>query len=89
MKKEPSCRIPYSGQQDGLHILSSHTAAGEELAWEFINIVTNSQISPTAFCSVVNSRYYFSKIPFMSRQTFTDWIFFMVGLLSHRLSAGM
>ena len=75
LNKEPSCRIPYSGQQDGLHILSSHTAAGEELAWEFINIVTNSQISLTAFCSVVNSRYYFSTIPFMSRQTFTDWIF--------------
>ena len=52
--KEPSCHIPYSGQQDGL---SSHTAAGEELAWEFINIVTNSQISLTALCSVVNSHY--------------------------------
>ena len=75
LNKELACCIPYSGHQDGLHILSSHTAAGEELAWEFSNIVTNSQISLTAFCSVVNSRYYLSKIPFMSRQTFTDWIF--------------
>ena len=67
--------MPYSGQQDGLHILSSHTAAGEGFAREFINSISNSQILLSVFCYVVNSHYCFSKIPFISRQTFTDWMF--------------
>ena len=69
------CRIKYSGLQDGLHILSSSTAAGDELGWDFINNVTTSQMSITSFCFITESRYHGKKVSFMSRQTFTDWIF--------------
>lgn len=58
-----------------MHILSSMTAAGDEIGWDFVNMVTNTQMSLSAFCTITNSKYYASKLSFMSRNTFTDWIF--------------
>lgn len=74
MKRE-GCLLAYTGETDGLHFLSKLTAAGDEIGWEFVSLVTNSQISISAFCTLFSSRYYFSDVKFMSRQTFTDWIF--------------
>ena len=75
LHRRPGCRIEYSGQQDGLHILSSQTAAGDEIGWDFVNTVSKSQISLSAYCSITSDRYYSSTAAFMSRQTFTDWVF--------------
>ena len=68
------CSIHYTGSEDGLHLLSKVTAAGDEIGWEFINTVMKSQFSISAFCDMKDSLYY-GKARFMSRQTFTDWIF--------------
>ncbi len=67
----------YSGYEDSLHFLSKFTAAGDEIGWEYINNVMNSQYSLSCFCNVKDAAYKMagSKVSFMSRQTFTDWIF--------------
>lgn len=77
LHRNPECRIQYSGQQDGLHILSKQTAAGDEIGWDFVNAITMSPISLSAYCYIANARYYNTnkKASFMSRQTFTDWVF--------------
>ncbi len=75
LQREKRCQLTYCGSQDGLHFLTCETAAGDEMGWDFITMVSNAQVSITSYCDIVTSRYYFSKVPFMSRNTFTDWIF--------------
>jgi hypothetical protein len=74
LKNNPACKIEYTGAQDSLHILSSETAAGDEIGWHFISCVTKSQMSLTSFCEIMEESYC-SSMKFMSRQTFTDFIF--------------
>jgi hypothetical protein len=64
-----------TGEEEGLHILSPFTAAGDEMGYEFIEMVMNSQSSISSFCTMKAASYYGSKVRFMSRQTFTEWIF--------------
>ena len=45
------------------------------LGWDFVNTVTKSQISITAFYDIMNDKYNLSSAEFMSRNTFTNWIF--------------
>lgn len=77
LAKKESCRIPYSGAQDGIHILSRATAAGDELGWNYVNLVLNCQASLSSYRLGILKKYEAcgSKVPFMSRTTLTDWIF--------------
>ena len=70
-----NCTIKYSGRQDSLHFLSSRTAAGDEIGWDFINEATSSETPISAFCLNITEVYYETHISFMSRPTFTDFIF--------------
>ena len=65
----------YSGRQDAIHILSSQTAAGDELGWDYINTVSVSETSFTAFCLLYSKRYMQKTVQFMSHQTFIEYIF--------------
>ena len=74
LNDRPECLLVYSGEQDALHILSTHTAAGDEIGWDYINHATRSTTSLGAYCDIMSERYP-SGVSFMSRQTFTEFIF--------------
>lgn len=74
LNNRSDCLIKYSGEQDALHILSSHTAAGDEIGWDFITHATNSTSSLAGYCEIMSKRYP-PGVAFMSRQTFTNFIF--------------
>ena len=67
----------YDGSQDGIHILSLHTAAGDDVGWEYLTLATNSKFSLSCFIKHLSMRYELNRsvIHFMSRSTFTDRIF--------------
>ena len=72
--EEQNCRIAYDGSQDNIHIFSSITAGGEDICWNYHNNVFNCEMTLTAFCSSMDTRYP-TGVKFMSRQTFTEFIF--------------
>ena len=68
------CRIIYSGHVDSIHLHSSVTAVGDEIGHDFIKHVTESSVSITSFVDIISSKYT-PPAEFMSRQTFTDYVF--------------
>ena len=73
LKKETSCIIQYCGDQDGLHVVTESTAVGDEIGWDFRSHVKNST-SLSGYCCSMNPKYP-NGVNFMSRQTFTKYIF--------------
>ena len=76
-KKSPGCAIRYCGKQDGIHVLSSSTAAGDEIGWNYVNMVMNSQTTISCYHTITQKKYQScgSTISFMGRTTLTDWLF--------------
>ncbi len=58
-------------------MLSKKTAAGDEIGWNFVKLSDSSQFSISAYQSFVNEQYKAcgGTVSFMSRTTFTDWLF--------------
>ena len=65
------------GHQDATHFLSSETAAGDELGWNYLNLVTNSQATLTCFQAITDKKHkgLVSSVSFGSRRTKTEWLF--------------
>ena len=74
----PLCQLPYTGKEDCLHLLTSKTAAGDEIGWDFVDKVMKSQITFSGFCDLMTNHYRRLNVkssPFMSVNTFLDWWF--------------
>ncbi len=77
LARNEKCEQPYCGRQDGLHILSSKSAAGDEIGWVYVNFVSSNQSSIKGVRDHFNSCYALSgsNVQFMCRTTFTNWLF--------------
>ena len=76
------CQLEYSGEQDSTFFLSNFTCAGDEIGWDFINMVKTSKISFTAFCNEMTRKYQTTNplaASFISVNTFVKWIFAWMG----------
>ena len=76
------CQLEYSGEQDSIFFLSNFTCAGDEIDWDFINMVKTSKISFTAFCNEMTRKYQTTNplaASFISVNTFVKWIFTWMG----------
>ena len=77
-----NCCLEYSGDQDSIFFLSKYTCAGDEIGWDFVNLVKTSKISFTAFCNEMTRRYQTTNVltaPFKSVNTFVKWILAWMG----------
>lgn len=66
------------GEKLCLHVLSNETAAGDEIGWDFVNQVLNSQATFSSYCTTKTDHYqmrdpYCHK--FMDPKTFLKWWF--------------
>ena len=57
LNQNPDCRISYSGQQDGIHILSKNIAGVEELGWRYLDLSMNSMFNFSCFHKFYSSVY--------------------------------
>ena len=67
-----------AAKKEGIFFLTSSTCVGEEIAWDFVNLVTKSHISFTAFCKEMTRRYKTTarnSRAFLSTKTFIDYFF--------------
>lgn len=65
-------------EREGLFFLSSSTAAGDEIGWDFISRVRRTKISFTAFVNEMTRQYQTTHQQcrsFMSPKTFIKWFF--------------
>ena len=72
------CKIMWDeGLSDSLHVLSRDTAAGDEIGWEFVSMVFNSDCTFSSFCNIKNQLYKSrnSKACFMDQSVFVKWWF--------------
>ena len=70
------------GRDDGIHLLSPLTGAGDEIGWDFVDRVMKSQITFSGYCDLITNQYKrLNKMsaPFMSVNTFLDWWFSWAG----------
>lgn len=69
--------LRYCGSQDGLHFLSSKTAAGDEIGWDFVALVRGGKLSFTGFVNEISRRYKTTNVgaihAFMGLGTFIAW----------------
>ena len=75
-----TCKIPYTqaAKEKGIFLKSTHTGAGDEIGWDFIELVRRTKSSFSAYCNELTCRYQTTNIhsgPFMSGNTFISWFF--------------
>ena len=75
-----TCKIPYivAAQEKGIFLKSSQTGAGDEIGWDFIELVRRTKTSFSAYCNELTRKYQTTNInagPFMSGNTFIGWFF--------------
>lgn len=77
MKQNVKCKIKYNGQQDGIHILTPFTSAGDEIGWNFVDLfMSNSQFTIGTYLEIMSHNYKAaSRVSFMGRTCFTQWLF--------------
>ena len=73
--KQGICQIPYttSAEEKCIFMLTKSTLIGDEIAWDFIQMVIHNKCSFTAFCNEMTRRYQTNNMmagPFMSPKTF-------------------
>ncbi|XP_041347204.1 uncharacterized protein LOC121367125 isoform X1 [Gigantopelta aegis] len=76
LQRNHDCLIPYDGSSHCLHFLSRNTAAGDEIGWDFVDRVLNTNITFSAYCTLMTNQYqrlYSLSAKFMSPQTFIAW----------------
>ena len=70
------CTTNYSGQKDNIHFWTNSTCAGDEVGWDFHNLMIRTCASSESFCDEV-TRVYKSihpmSAPFMCNATFLKW----------------
>ena len=67
-----------AAKKEGIFFLTASTCVGDEIAWDFVNLVTKSHISFTAFCKEMTRRYKTTarnSRAFISPKTFIDYFF--------------
>ena len=73
-----TCTLTYTGAEDNIFFWSKETALPDEIGWDFVNRVTSSHTSFTAFCTDRTREYrsvHGSSAPFCSKSTFVKWFF--------------
>jgi hypothetical protein len=75
-----TCKITFQevAEAQSIFFFSSHTAAGDEIGWDFISWVKRGRITFTGFCKEMTRRYRTNNVgvaPFMSGTTFISWFF--------------
>ena len=80
----PCSQLWDEGDKLCLHVLSNETAAGDEIGWEFVNLVLNSQTTFSSYCATKTDHYqmrdpYCHK--FMDSKTFIKWWFSWAALM--------
>lgn len=68
----------YPGDEQRIHVWSKYVAAGHEIAWDFLSCVRKMKCSFSAFCDHMTHVYsstYHPDAKFMSKTTFTKWMF--------------
>ena len=73
-----TCKIPYTqaAEEKGIFLKSTHTGAGDEIGWDFIELVCKTESSFSAYCNELTCRYQTTNIhsePFMSGNTYISW----------------
>ena len=71
------CIIKWNGCHDDVYRISSMVCAGEEILWEFIDMICSMKCNFAAFCSMMNMSYqrHQSEKMFMSPKTFRRLFF--------------
>jgi len=72
-----NCYVKWNGCSENIFRLSGKTCFGEELCWEFVDMVSTMKCNFSAFCTFMTSTYvrYRSKKSFMSPKTFIKLFF--------------
>ena len=75
-----TCKIPYTqaAEEKRIFLKSTHTCAGDEIEWDFIELVCKTKSSFSAYCNELICRYQTTNIhsgPFMSGNTSISWFF--------------
>ena len=72
-----NCTKYYDGYEDSFFLLSSATACGHEIGWEYVYQVMTSRQTFTGFCKILNTRYICSNSleRFLSPPVFIKWWF--------------
>lgn len=66
----------FGGEKEGIFFLSKSTGAGDEIGWDFVDMVRKGRFSFTAFYSINTQRYKTTNSKsqnFMSAKTFGKW----------------
>ena len=74
------CEIPFtkSAEEKCIFMLTKNTAIGDEVAWDFIELVKKTKCSFTAYCNEMTRRYQTNNMlagSFMSPNTFIQVVF--------------
>ena len=75
-----TCKIPYTqaAEEKGIFLKTTQTGAGDEIGWDFIELVRKTKSSFSSYCNELIRRYQTTNIysgPFMSDNTFISWFF--------------
>ena len=75
-----TCKIPYTqaAEERGIFLKITHAGAGDEIGWDFIELVHKTKSSFSTYCNELTRRYQTTNIhlgPFMSGNTFISWFF--------------
>ena len=75
-----TCKILYTqaAEEKRIFLKTTHTGVGDEIGWDFIELVHKTKSSFSAYCNELTGRYQTTNIhsgPFMSGNTFISWFF--------------
>ena len=84
-----SCRLKLNGANDHIYRISEAVCVGEEVCWDFVDMVSSMKCNFSAFCFFMNSSYnrHNSTRKFMSVKTFIR-VFLFLGPQTSALNSG-
>ena len=69
-----SCTLKWNGANDYIYCILESVCVGEEICWDFVDMVSSMKCNFSAFCFLMNSSSY-NKQKFMSVKTFISVFF--------------
>ena len=75
-----TCKLSYEecSEDKGIFLYTKFTALGDEMGWDFVNMVLRARMSFTGFCNEMTRRYTSTNIcsrNFISPNVFISWFF--------------
>ena len=86
-----SCTLKWKGANDHIYHISEAVCVGEEICWDFVDMVSSMKCNFSASCFLMHSSYnrHNSARKFMSVKTFIR-VFFFLGLKPvHRIQGSL